>query len=71
MIGAIGMVNGVALLRRTPIARPLLAISSLVLLVPSAALLVPLLVVAPSLWLTLSRGGKEAFEIYIARESSF
>ena len=46
---AIGVVNGSALLRRSPVARPLLAISSLVLLLPSAGLMVPLLVVAPSL----------------------
>ena len=69
VMGAIGMVNGLALLRRYPIARPVLAISSLVLLLPSAAFFVPLLVVAPSLWLTLSRGGKEAFESYVAGEN--
>ncbi len=69
VMGAIGMVNGSALLCRNRIARPVLAISSLALLLPSAAFWVPLLVVAPSLWLTLSRGGKEAFESYIAREN--
>ena len=69
VVGAIGMVNGLALLRRHPVARPLVAISSLVLLIPSAFSLVPLLVVAPSLWLTLSRGGKEAFESYVAKEN--
>ena len=69
VLGAIGMVNGLALLRRNPVARPVLAISSLVLLLPSVALMVPLLVVAPSLWLTLSRDGKEAFESYMAREN--
>ena len=68
VVAAIGMVNGLALLRRNPVARPLLAISSWVLLLPSAAFLVPLLVVVPSLWLTFSRGGKEAFESYLARE---
>ena len=67
VIGAIGMVNGLALLRRNPIARPLLAISS-VLLLPSVGLLIPLLVVVPSLWLTLSRDGREAFESYMAQE---
>ena len=66
VVGAIGMVNGLALLRRNPVARPLLMVSS-ILLLPSASLLVPLLVVAPSLWLTMSRGGKEAFESYMAR----
>ena len=69
VVGAIGMVNGLALLRRNPAGRPLLAISSLVLLLPSAGLFVPLLVVAPSLWLTLSRGGKEALGSYMAREN--
>ena len=69
VIGAIGMVNGLALLRRIPVARPLLAISSWILLLPSAALVVPLLLVAPSLWLTLSTGGKEAFESYMAGEN--
>ena len=52
VIGAICMLNGLALLRRNPVARPLLIISSIVLL-PSAGLVVPLLVVASSLWLTL------------------
>ncbi len=68
VVGAICLVNGLALLRRNPIVRPLLAISSLVLLIPST-ILVPLLgVVAPSLWLTLSRGSKDALESYVARE---
>ena len=67
--GAIWMVNGLALLRRNPAARPLLVISSIVLL-PSVGLLIPLLVVVPSLWLTLSRGGKEALESYLARENA-
>ena len=66
VVAAIGVVNGLALLRRKRIAPPLLAISSSVLLLPSIGLLVPLLVVAPSLWLTLSQGGKEAFESYLA-----
>ena len=69
VMGAIGMVIGLTLLHRIPMARPVLTISSLVLLLPSAAFLVPLLVVAPSLWLTLSRDGKEAFESYMAREN--
>ena len=69
MIGAIGMVDGLALLCRNPVARPVLAISSLVLLLPSAAFIVPLLVVVPSLRLTLSKDGKEAFESYIGREN--
>ena len=69
VVGSICLVNGLALLRRNPMARPVLATSSLVLLIPSA-ILVPLLgVVAPSLWVTLSRGGKEAFESYMAREN--
>ncbi len=67
VLGSIQMVNGLALLRRNPIARPLIAISSLVLLLPSVLSVFPLLVVLPSLWLTLSRGGKEAFESYIAK----
>ncbi len=69
VMGAIGMVNGLALLRRIPVARRVLAISSWVLLLPSAAFMVPLVVVMPSLWLTLSRDGKEAFESYMAREN--
>ena len=69
VMGAIGMVNGLALLRRNPVARRVLAISSLVLLLPSTVLLVPLLIVGPSIWLTLSKDGKEAFERYIAREN--
>ena len=66
VIGAIGMVNGLALLRRNRLARPVLAISSFLLL-PTAAFVVPVLVVAPSLWVTLSSDGKEAFESYLAR----
>ena len=69
VVGAIGMLNGLALLRRHPVARLLVAISSWVLFLPSAGFLVPLLIVAPSLWLTLSRGGKEALESYMAREN--
>ena len=65
VIGAIGTVNGLALLRRNPMARPVLLVSSLLLLT-TATLLVPLLVVVPSLWLTLSRDGKQAFEGYMA-----
>ena len=61
------MVNGLVLLSRIPVARPVLAVSSLVLLLPSVALVVPLLVVGPSLWLTLSNDGKEAFGSYMAR----
>ena len=68
VVGAICMVNGLALLRRHPVVRPVLAISSWVLLIPAAAFFVPLLIVLPSLWLTLSRGGKEVFESYMARE---
>ena len=72
--GAIMVVNGLALLRRYQVARPLLAVSSLVLLVPSAGGLVSgdigsvltLLVLAATLWLTLSKGGKEALESYMA-----
>ena len=69
VLGAIGVVNGLALLRRSAVARRLLAISSLVLLLPSLGLVVPLLVVGPSIWLTLSRDGKEAFESYMARDN--
>ena len=68
VIGAIGTVNGRALLRRIPVARRFLTVSSFVLL-PSAGLMVPLRVIAPSLWLTLSRDGKQAFEGYMAREN--
>ena len=64
VVGVIGVVNGLTLLRRHPVARLAVAISSLVLLIPAGALVVPLLVLAPSLWLTLSTGGKEAFESY-------
>ena len=77
-IGAILMVPGLALLRRNPAARPLWIMSSLVLLIPSAVwvvaagngvvnLVAALLVVVPSLWLTLSKGGKRALESYMAR----
>ena len=69
VLGAIQTVNGLALLRRNPVARPLLAITSLVLLVPSVLAVFPLLVVLPSLWVTLSTGGKEAFESYTPREN--
>ena len=68
-IGTIWMVNGLALLRRNPAARSLTVVSSLLLL-PASGLVVPLLVVAPSLWLVLSRGGKEAFERYLATASA-
>ena len=74
-VGAIPTVNGLTLLRRNPAGRPVLAISSLVLFIPSAVAVVAgmgvlfLLVVVPSLWLTLSRGGKRAFESYMAREN--
>ena len=74
-IGAILMVPGLALLRRNPVARPLIAVFSLVILVPSAVSVVTgigapfLLVVVASLWLTLSRGGKQAIESYLAREN--
>ena len=66
--GAIGMVNGFALLRRNQVARRLLIISSLVLL-PLFGLVVPLLVIVPSLWLAFSKDGKEALESYMAREN--
>ena len=69
VVGAICMVTGLALLRRHQAARRGLAISSWVLLLPSAAFYVPALVVAPSLWLTLSRGGKEALKSYMATEN--
>ena len=67
VMGAIGMANGLALLRRSPVTRPLLAVSSLVLLIPSVVFVVPLLFVVPSLWLALSGQGKLAFEIYRGR----
>ncbi len=57
-VGAILTANGLTLLRRNPVARPFIAISSVILLIPSATMVVPLLVVVPSLWLTLSRGGR-------------
>ena len=68
-VGAILTANGLTLLRRNPIARPFLVISSLVLLLPSAALVVPLLVLVPSLWFTLSRGGREELDSYMAGEN--
>ena len=68
VIGAIGTINGSALLRRTPIARAII-IGSSILLLPSATFVLPLLVVAPSLWLTLSKDGKEALESYMAGEN--
>ena len=73
VLGAIPIVNGLALLRRNPVGRRLLAISSLVLLAPSAVGVVTgigipfLVVVVASLWLTLSKGGKKAYESYMAR----
>ena len=67
--GAIGMVNGLALLGRHPVARRVIAISLWLLLLPAAGFVFPILIVAPSLWLTLSRDGKEAFESYMAREN--
>ena len=73
VLGATFSVNGLALLRRSPATRPLIAISSLVLLIPSAGGAVTgigipaFLVVVASLWLTLSSGGKEAFESYMTR----
>ena len=72
-IGAILIVPGLALLRRNPVARPVLAISSLILLIPSAVGAVTgigipfLVVVVVSLWLTLTTGGKETLESYMAR----
>ena len=48
VIGAIGTVNGLALFRRNPVARLVIAISSLVLFLPSALMLFPLLVVCPA-----------------------
>ncbi len=74
VLGSVGIVNGLVLLRRNPIARPLIAISSLVFLVPSLPGLVKgdigsvltLLVIAASLWLTLTRSGKDVLESYLA-----
>ena len=72
VLGAIPTINGLALLRRHTVARPVLAISSLILLIPSAVGVVTgigipfLVVVVASLWLTLSRRGKEALEGYMA-----
>ena len=73
VLGATFAVNGLALLRRYSAARLFLAISSLVLLIPSVVFVVGgvgvplLLVVVPSIWLTLSRGGKATLERYMAR----
>lgn len=67
VVGAMCLVSGLTLLRRNPVSRRLLVISSMVLL-PLSGLLVPLLVAAPSLWLTLSGDGKEAFESYMAKQ---
>ena len=73
VLGAIPTVNGLALLRRARLGRRLLAISSLALLIPSAVgtttgIGIPfLVVVVASLWLTLTQGGKEAYESYMAR----
>jgi hypothetical protein len=73
VVGAIYSVNGLALWRRNMEARPFLAVSSLVLLVPSAVGAVggigipAFLIVVASLWLTLSKGGKEAYQSYMAR----
>ncbi len=75
MLGAIPTFAGLALLRRSPAARPLIATAALVLLIPSAISVIAgfgvlmLMVVVPSLWFTLSGGGKEAFEGYMARET--
>ena len=69
VIGIIGMVSGLALLRRYRVTHRILAISSLVLLLPSAAFWVPLLVLLPSLWLTLAPDGKEAYERYMTTEN--
>ena len=65
VMGAIWAANGLALFRRSPAARPLTVVSSLVLL-PTVGLIIPLLVLVPSLWIVLSRRGKEAFGSYIA-----
>ena len=69
VMGAAGMVSGLALLRRSRIARPALVTSS-VLLLPTVSLVVPLVVVGPSLWLTLTRSGKEVLESYMAKDNS-
>ena len=74
-IGTILMIPGLAFLRRNLVARPLIAITSMVLVIPSAASAVTglgipfLLVVVASLWLTLSGRGKKALETYMAREN--
>ena len=77
-LGAVGIFNGLALLRRYTSARLVLAISSLVLLFPSAAGVaaggggIPgLLVVLPTLWLTLSRSCKETFASYMGVDNGF
>ena len=69
VLGAVPIASGLLLLRRHPAARRLIAITSIVLLVPSIGALVPLLVVAPSLWLTLTGDGKKILESYMARET--
>ena len=73
VLAAVFSANGLAFLRRYPAARPLIIVSSLVLLPPSVvglaaggAGVLTLLVVLPSLWLTLSKRGKEAFADYMA-----
>ena len=66
-LGAIGMFNGFALLLRYPVARLTLAISSWVMLLPALVFVFPLLVLLPSLWLTMLQGGKETFTSYLAR----
>ena len=69
-LGAIGMFNGFALLLRYPVARLTLAISSWVMLLPALVFVFPLLVLLPSLWLTMLQGGKETFTRYLAREKA-
>ena len=75
VLGSVQIANGLALLRHNPVARPLLAISSLILIIPSVVAAlgiigIPfLVVVVASLWLTLSKAGKKAFESYMAREN--
>ena len=76
VLGSVQFANGLALLRRNRKARRLLAISSIILLIPSiggavAIIGIPeLLVVVASLWLTLSKDGKKAFESYMAKENA-
>ena len=69
VIGVIGVVCGLAILLRYRQAGPLVAISSVLLLFPALAIVVPLLVVVPSLWLTFTQDGKGAFRRYVAMES--